>query len=403
MNTKVKKKNKIAVTISILCILLIVAGIYIKKEQMKKDPFEAVTVSYSGYSPLLQAELTVSDTELGEQEFALSKNCNISSGETLTLMLVNNEKYYAKNYGYLVTATAKEIVCDVQDAYVNSYDEISEEQLAYMKKQAKIYANRTLNHDIGRGYFSKLTYMGAGFMRVKDKVRESEYDTWINANKKGEELAYDESWSNMFAYPGTNNYNQMFLVFSTDIKSYYGMDTTKVYLPVFCPNIIKKADGTYEFDELGMYIAGSTNVATGLYTTLAGYENIQDVILELFYDMRSHYQYELTDQLEAIDISTNEIAASAEPEYIFADSDSRYIKKKELKDLSKDECLWALNELYARHGRIFQDENLQAHFNACSWYEGTISKEDFSENVFNHYEKKNRDTIVSYMTEKGWR
>ena len=181
------------------------------------------------------------------------------------------------------------------------------------------------------------------------------------------------------------------------------MDTTQVYLPVFCPNIIKKADGTYEFDELGMYIAGSTNVATGLYTTLAGYENIQDVILELFYDMRSHYQYELTDQLEAIDISTNEIAESAEPEYIFADSDSRYIKKKELKDLSKDECLWALNELYARHGRIFQDENLQAHFNACSWYEGTISKEDFSENVFNHYEKKNRDTIVSYMTEKGWR
>ena len=42
----------------------------------------------------------------------------------------------------------------------------------------------------------------------------------------------------------------------------------------------------------------------------------------------------------------------------------------------------ARNEIYARHGRKFNDSELQAYFNSKSWYKGTVNPEDFSTSVF---------------------
>ena len=63
----------------------------------------------------------------------------------------------------------------------------------------------------------------------------------------------------------------------------------------------------------------------------------------------------------------------------------------------------ARNELFARHGRKFTDENLKSYFESKSWYEGTIEPEDFDDSVFNEYEIANRDLIVEYEKEKGYR
>lgn len=90
-------------------------------------------------------------------------------------------------------------------------------------------------------------------------------------------------------------------------------------------------------------------------------------------------------------------------QYVLPDSDSRYLTMSDLKGFSEAECRLARNELYARHGRIFQDENLQAYFDACDWYQGTIEPEDFDESVLNDYEKANRDLIVQYEKDQGMR
>ncbi len=71
--------------------------------------------------------------------------------------------------------------------------------------------------------------------------------------------------------------------------------------------------------------------------------------------------------------------------------------------MSAEECKLARNELYARHGRRFDDADLQNYFNSKSWYHGVIAPEDFSENVFYDYEIKNRDLIVQYENKKGYR
>ena len=74
-----------------------------------------------------------------------------------------------------------------------------------------------------------------------------------------------------------------------------------------------------------------------------------------------------------------------------------------IEGLSKEECRIARNEIYARHGRMFTDETLQSYFDSKDWYDGYIEPEDFDESVLNEYETSNRDLIVEYETEMGYR
>ena len=86
---------------------------------------------------------------------------------------------------------------------------------------------------------------------------------------------------------------------------------------------------------------------------------------------------------------------SKEMEYILPDSNSRYLTGEELNGLSSEELRLAKNELYARHGRKFNDKSLQEYFNSCSWYTGTVEPEEFrDDDFFNEYEKANRDLII---------
>lgn len=89
-------------------------------------------------------------------------------------------------------------------------------------------------------------------------------------------------------------------------------------------------------------------------------------------------------------------------QYILPLSNVMYLERSDLEGLTPEQLRIARNELYARHGRVFQDEGLQAHFNNCQWYFGYISAEDFSEEeYFNEYELANRDFIREYEHELG--
>ena len=90
--------------------------------------------------------------------------------------------------------------------------------------------------------------------------------------------------------------------------------------------------------------------------------------------------------------------------YILPYSDSRYLTEADLQGLNQWECCLARNELYARHGRIFADNSIQAYFDSCPWYTPTTAPEDFDEDVeLNEYERANRDTIVRWEQKKGYR
>lgn len=120
----------------------------------------------------------------------------------------------------------------------------------------------------------------------------------------------------------------------------------------------------------------------------------------------SEYEYWNTTAKEESDyylqfVQYNE-AVSAE-DYILAGSDSRYLDKDELSGLNADECRLARNEIYARHGRVFDDEFLRTYFEQKDWYTGSVSSTEFNEDMLNEFEIYNRDLIVAYEKEMGYR
>ncbi len=90
--------------------------------------------------------------------------------------------------------------------------------------------------------------------------------------------------------------------------------------------------------------------------------------------------------------------------YIFADSASAYLSESEISELSDNELTLALNEIYARRGRIFSDSSISSYFNSKTWYTPKYTAEQFSQNVtFNRYEQANLQLMVDEQKERGLR
>lgn len=77
------------------------------------------------------------------------------------------------------------------------------------------------------------------------------------------------------------------------------------------------------------------------------------------------------------------------------------LEETELAGLS-DNFLWiAKNEIFARHGRLFDNEYLQQYFNRCTWYRGETAPEEFRESVLNQTEKENLRLLTAALEEYG--
>jgi len=86
-------------------------------------------------------------------------------------------------------------------------------------------------------------------------------------------------------------------------------------------------------------------------------------------------------------------------EWMFYDSDSRYLDDDDLSGLSDWELKVARNEIFARHGRGFSSEDLKEYFESKSWYEEKYSPDEFDSkhsDELNKYEKKNVEFIADY-------
>jgi cytoskeletal protein RodZ len=84
----------------------------------------------------------------------------------------------------------------------------------------------------------------------------------------------------------------------------------------------------------------------------------------------------------------------ANVDYVLPESSTRAYTEEELMDMPSDVLRIARNEIYARHGRKFQDAGLQNYFNSKSWYKGTIETKDFTDNMLSDIERSNKDVIV---------
>lgn len=87
-------------------------------------------------------------------------------------------------------------------------------------------------------------------------------------------------------------------------------------------------------------------------------------------------------------------AANSPDAYVLADSATKAYSRSELEALDNHTLFLARNEIYARHGRGFKNQELRDYFGGKAWYKETVSSEAFSENVLNGTEKANANLML---------
>lgn len=80
------------------------------------------------------------------------------------------------------------------------------------------------------------------------------------------------------------------------------------------------------------------------------------------------------------------------------ETDKKYYTKEEFESEPMLVIHLAKNEIYARHGYIFNNEDLYNYFMGCIWYSPTCDSTDFDDNIFNEYEKANLEILSDLDT-----
>ena len=86
-------------------------------------------------------------------------------------------------------------------------------------------------------------------------------------------------------------------------------------------------------------------------------------------------------------------ASTATGGYVVPGSDTRLISDADLSGLTAWGLFVARNEIYARHGYIFQTPSLAQHFGAQGWYVPRFTSDNFDEGSLNATERANIQTI----------
>ena len=111
---------------------------------------------------------------------------------------------------------------------------------------------------------------------------------------------------------------------------------------------------------------------------------------------RCSYYEEVLDFLEN-DREVRDISMYINPLYY---TDTEYYNEDSFSGVPSLIIHLAKNEIYARHGYIFKDENLKNYFMGQLWYIPSVKAEEFDDSVFSDIEKRNLELLNRLDTYK---
>ena len=165
----------------------------------------------------------------------------------------------------------------------------------------------------------------------------------------------------------------------------------------------KKADNGSDYGINGSFelirekedVADNKNVVYPSYNPSWTEEEIINAINERSqYYRASAYYSEIIDYWENVR-EARDISNLIEPLF---ETDKKYYTKEEFENEPMLIIHLAKNEIYARHGYIFTNEDLYNYFMGCIWYSPTCSSADFEDDVFNEYERANLEILADLDT-----
>lgn len=166
-------------------------------------------------------------------------------------------------------------------------------------------------------------------------------------------------------------------------------------------------DGTVGTESIGDMAYGPAEGAYSEISDESTYDEMWERFHEQFYDgmsseemerllverneeylSYSHYDI-VTDYWENVR-EVRDVANRIDPLFF---TDMKYYKAEDFADAPEVVIKLARNEIYAKHGYIFKDEDLNHYFNGCIWYTPECGAEDFDDSVLNEYERANLELL----------
>lgn len=355
------------------------------------DAFEDIEVVFSGTEPYGYAEIQYSDdmdSKYYDLYFYLDQYSELSNGDTVEVIIDDFDvQEYVAEYDMVPAEMSKTYTVEGLGSYVTSLDDLSDDLLAQMQSQSKDIITANAASDFTDGVtLGALEYLGAYLLTQK-----SGYDS------------------------GTANIIYLVYKETANIKSSENNVNTSLsyYTYVKFENVVISSDGDADLDLSSASMcyesfSRSYDLGTGWYTSknvyFDGYETLSSLYNDVVTTQIDRYTAESSVNAEGGEaVETEEAEEEDSEDYILPNSDTKKLTTSDLEGLTQSELKIARNEIYARHGRKFDDDELQAYFDSKSWYTGTIEPDDFSESMLNDVEIYNRDFIVAYETEKGYR
>jgi hypothetical protein len=178
--------------------------------------------------------------------------------------------------------------------------------------------------------------------------------------------------------------------YNMDDKNLSGFGISGIYQLVRATKDEEKEEPASEMSELDLF----NEIYDRYYSQWSEDEMLAAI------EERSHYRENCSFYEDVLEYMENvrevrDVANVVEPLY---HSDMKYYKKQDLENVPLLIIHLAKNEIYARHGYIFKDEDLNNYFNGQLWYNSSVKSEDFDESVFNEFEKANLKLLADLDT-----
>ena len=353
------------------------------------NAFADLDVKFSGVAPKASAKLNYTGSEMSYYDFNCDKTSGLSNGDIIKVTIDDSKfEYYAKNLGKVPANLEKEYKVEGLESYLTKINQIDEVALTAMQQQATDVYNAEMAKEGGEGEaLETLTYIGNYLLTSKNK---------------------DSLRSN----------NYLYLVYKAQIRNNYSNneksynELNDIYWYISYEDLMVGTNGlvTVDVNESNTpnnRFTINSGVGSDWWSTKSwyyyGYQTIDELYKAVVTSKLDSYNHEDNVDKSVAPQTVKEEEAVTKSGYILPNSDTKLLTKDDLKGLTVEECKIARNEIYARHGRKFKDQDIQAYFDALDWYEGTISPEDFAESNLSDIEIANKDLIVSYEEEKGYK
>lgn len=235
-------------------------------DQIKEvDPFESIEVTFSGTSPYVTVSCEITDNNdwYEDVSFDVSKENNVKNGETITVTVdpYDDEEDFLSEYGCKFSKTSKEYTCENVDAYVMNGEDITDDLLKTMQKQAKDTITEyksSIQSDVS---ISNVKYAGYYFLALKD----TEDNYWDATNK-------------------------CYVIYSATVKSKHKeFKQSTVYFPVEYSDLVIYADGTSNVDTGYTSIQGNSGIEYSWWSEISGYKKLSTLKKELVTDQKDTY------------------------------------------------------------------------------------------------------------------